>query len=856
MSGFTEVFAWGGDHFGQLGQGTPSQGKTYTLPRLCSFSTLIRELACGDEHTAFVDFQGYVYTMGSNSEGRLGVTDRSVKQSASPCLVEGITRVVTLDCGWGHTAAVTEDGGIYTWGMGEHGQLGLGSTESQWKPMRVGVDARVKAASCGARHTAFIAADAYGARSLHMCGSGEAGQLGTGRRDKELRPVRVNLGEEIKQVSCGIFHTGFVTHQGKLYMTGGNSFGQLGLGTRKSTHTPQRLSYFSGLAVAKVACGQHTAAVTEGGELYIWGTGVFGEYLSPQKQSISSSIRDVSVGGGFGAALDVNKKLWVWGSNDNGELGLGDYTARDTPALLTHLSARRVRLIACGGCSAIALGSDVAENYRRDQSPHTARPSSRSPYSSQSKSPLRSERPLTSERSYRSPLSHSPLELSQLQNESFDRLPSKYKRDDSSTNRVDIYLARIQELEDLLKHKDIEVANAKSQIDRVSLSSDENVRNLNGGMQILMRQNQSMAGENQRLKQEMETMEAEMMYVKTSHAALIGNNERLTRELEGTQKVLEDLQRRTDSESRLKDSSLNSQLARLRDSYESQLLSLQTRLDEETLLTKQLKQDRDLATAHITRLEHSLNTHQTQIDAFNQEKTNYEQQFHIIQQQKDEIQHLQSELKSKIMLENAVSELNYQLESLRRLNNEQNNEIDDLRQNLSDKSEEIDRLQRENIALTESLSTAELKNRELFANFERELTTRARDYREKAIYVLGSPKSPQNASPKPASGLKSERYRGSPGLNLSVMSEKGQAGALSTRRGVVDSSRSPDVSMRVGGRQSPPTFREARLNLTPGGKSSITEIREKLASLQQNKSLLEAKMRDFERKIRPNDLSE
>jgi len=36
-----------------------------------------------------------------------------------------------------------------------------------------------------------------------------------------------------------------------------------------------------------------------------------------------------------------------------------------------------------------------------------------------------------------------------------------------------------------------------------------------------------------------------------------------------------------------------------------------------------------------------------------------------------------------------------------------------------------------------------------------------------------------------------------------------------------------------------------------GVKSSITEIREKLASLQQNKSLLEAKMRDFERKIKP-----
>jgi len=426
MSGFTEVFAWGGDHFGQLGQGTPSPGKTYTLPRLCSFNIVIRELACGDEHTAFADSHGNVYTMGSNSEGRLGVGDRSIKQSASPCLVEGVNRVVTLDCGWGHTAAVTEEGAVYTWGMGEHGELGLGSTESHWQPVKVSMDARVRLASCGARHTAVIGTDSQGSRSLYVFGSGEAGQLGTGRRERELLPVRLSTSEEVKQVSCGIFQTGFITVQGKLYMTGGNSFGQLGLGTRKSSNTPQRVPFFSGMAVAKVACGHHTAAVTEAGELFIWGSGVFGEFISPQKQSISATIRDISVGGGFGAALDSSRKVWVWGSNENGELGQGDYEARVSPVLLAHLSSRRVRLVSCGGCAAIALGADVSEGMRsgRNQSPNTARTSSRSPYRpSNSKSPLKAaDRPLTTERGYRSPLPYQrPLDMSRVEDESFER---------------------------------------------------------------------------------------------------------------------------------------------------------------------------------------------------------------------------------------------------------------------------------------------------------------------------------------------------------------------------------------------------------------------------------------------------
>ena len=43
MEGYTEVFAWGGDHFGQLGLGGKTTGKTYSSPRFCSFNILIKE---------------------------------------------------------------------------------------------------------------------------------------------------------------------------------------------------------------------------------------------------------------------------------------------------------------------------------------------------------------------------------------------------------------------------------------------------------------------------------------------------------------------------------------------------------------------------------------------------------------------------------------------------------------------------------------------------------------------------------------------------------------------------------------------------------------------------------------------
>jgi len=88
-------------------------GKNYPIPRFCSFNVIIHSISCGDEHSAFIASNGYIYTMGSNADGRLGISSRNVKFSSSPCLVEVLSRykAVKVSCGWGHTAAVV--GEIY-----------------------------------------------------------------------------------------------------------------------------------------------------------------------------------------------------------------------------------------------------------------------------------------------------------------------------------------------------------------------------------------------------------------------------------------------------------------------------------------------------------------------------------------------------------------------------------------------------------------------------------------------------------------------------------------------------------------------------------------------------------------------
>ena len=64
-----------------------------------------------------------------------------------------------------------------------------------------------------------------------MCGAGSQGQLGIGYLPlKEYRPLKILIDEKVVKVNCGDMHTGLLTDQGNIFMTGDNSLCQLGLG--------------------------------------------------------------------------------------------------------------------------------------------------------------------------------------------------------------------------------------------------------------------------------------------------------------------------------------------------------------------------------------------------------------------------------------------------------------------------------------------------------------------------------------------------------------------------------------------------------------------------------------------------
>ncbi|CAD8055211.1 unnamed protein product [Paramecium sonneborni] len=77
---------------------------------------VIREIACGLEHTLIVTNEGLVYAFGSNLKGQLGVENISV--ACSPIQVQGINNLncIKIAAGEYHSCLLTDENQAYQWG--------------------------------------------------------------------------------------------------------------------------------------------------------------------------------------------------------------------------------------------------------------------------------------------------------------------------------------------------------------------------------------------------------------------------------------------------------------------------------------------------------------------------------------------------------------------------------------------------------------------------------------------------------------------------------------------------------------------------------------------------------------------
>ncbi|XP_067999740.1 RCC1 domain-containing protein 1-like [Melanerpes formicivorus] len=164
-----EVYTWGGGRHGQLGHGTLESEQQ---PRMVEAlgGVPMTAVAAGGWHSASISEAGDLYVWGWNESGQLALPCKALAEEqpqaedagqaeVAPCQeqpgaeaaafisIQALPALLDLprqpqvsrvSCGSRHTAAVTREGELYTWGWGKYGQLGHGDSAScdQPRPVR------------------------------------------------------------------------------------------------------------------------------------------------------------------------------------------------------------------------------------------------------------------------------------------------------------------------------------------------------------------------------------------------------------------------------------------------------------------------------------------------------------------------------------------------------------------------------------------------------------------------------------------------------------------------------------------------------------------------------------------------
>ncbi|MEN6463101.1 MAG: CFI-box-CTERM domain-containing protein [Syntrophomonas sp.] len=415
------VWAWGSNTYGEIGDGTSGLSNDRFSPVQVIGLPKIIAIAAGECHSLALAENGQVYAWGSNGSGQLGNGDKN--NSSTPVLIQGLDNVKTIAAGGFFSMAVKNDGTVWCWGDNGSGQLGNGGITDCRIPVVASGLSNISSISAGRSYAMAIREDG----TLWMWGADYCGQLGNGDSKNRPQSGEVNGQSQVESISgnpCSfvttklddsVWHWGdcdsnpyqlevpagvksiiddysftvILKDDGSVWTKGDNSSGQLGVETSIS-----KSDVFLQVAIQDVkkivADTDSVLALKNDGTLWSWGgsyakhDGVYG-YAPTQVTSIDgvADIADLSqvikYDGTVWHLYDVPEQeeglsdvkafdgelclkndgsVWTSGDNRYGELGIGSGTPSYSQEWVQVPGLNDIKAIVAGSYHNMALGSD------------------------------------------------------------------------------------------------------------------------------------------------------------------------------------------------------------------------------------------------------------------------------------------------------------------------------------------------------------------------------------------------------------------------------------------------------------------------------------------------------------------
>ncbi|KAL3922706.1 MAG: hypothetical protein SGILL_002062 [Bacillariaceae sp.] len=380
-AGGSGVASWGVGKRGQLGHGNrKDEPNPVRMMGGIGYGIRIVQVAAGGglvrvAHTLLLTSSGRVLSFGTGQYGALGHGYSGGKQLPDvlrPTYIEALAseRIVCISAGELHSAAVTVDGDLYTWGDGFCGQGGHGDKRPHVLPEQVtkgGLeDECISHVSCGARHTIAVTEEG----EVFSFGLGHFGVLGRPFTpfDHEPDAALAGMGEELDVAFNFVDQQAEARNQaaappenanannpndanppaaaGNPYnfdelMAHLDAIANLSLDDTSDQCIPMKVEALGGLKIIGASAGhRHSLFLDDNGSVYSCGAGVTGclghgdneSHMFPMKIQAfdDENIKIIQFSAGVDMSMAVSTKgdVYAFGKTDGGRVGLGLNQAR------------------------------------------------------------------------------------------------------------------------------------------------------------------------------------------------------------------------------------------------------------------------------------------------------------------------------------------------------------------------------------------------------------------------------------------------------------------------------------------------------------------------------------------------
>ncbi|MEM7128643.1 MAG: Ig-like domain-containing protein [Chloroflexota bacterium] len=303
-------------------------------------------LAAGEFHTCGLididdDGVGSVQCWGHNDSGEIGNGTRA--QQVRPVEVENLgSNIKDVKSERNNVCALTTEGGVFCWGGSSTGQNGIFGAPN-WQTTAVEIpqlQSGVKDIAVGGDHNcALIGSDSDDNGRVQCWGDNSNGELGTGNSGTTSNQIPqdvIGLDSRVAALAAGENETCAALNDGEIRCWG-NDYNYPDTTPPTPTGTPRTIGTITGGIIALSIGEDHACALTNNNGVKCW---THNDRIISDVPGLTSGVTAIDAGEFHTCALMDTGGVKCWGDGNQGQLGIGSYSAfSETPVDVSGLTS-------------------------------------------------------------------------------------------------------------------------------------------------------------------------------------------------------------------------------------------------------------------------------------------------------------------------------------------------------------------------------------------------------------------------------------------------------------------------------------------------------------------------------------